>query len=518
MNRREFLKVAGVTTAATGAALAVNPKKVMASVELGKYQDDYPYEVTKDFKGFSSKNVMFMRMFWDNNRYKDEYLNSAYDYHTPIETGINFYAGFKGYLPSTAHDPNTVGFRSVDKALGNAADSVNIDFGGMSKFTCTNSIFETYPINPQTGKPMKDMPVLTKGLFTWDNSSVDKMIKQGKSPYKFEDAKDAAKYVKKAAKFLGADLVGIAPYNERTKRWTYKEWTTPNVKEFNMPDGSKTFSPVNPIKLQNGEFETYGVTTRKSDFMREAGFEPKSIIVMAFKQDYDSIKTAPTAVSTGATGMAYSQMAETSYKLAKFLKEMGYKAAQAGNDTALSVPLAVEAGFGEGSRMGMLVTEQFGPSVRLAKVYTNLEIHPDKPKTFGVKEFCDVCMKCADACPGKSISKEPITVVKEGMEFDTGIAGKSNISGVEKWFVNGERCLSFWNYNGGGCTTCVAVCPYNKIDEWHHDLSKLMTLSPFKPLLRSMDELFGYGGPVEPEVRLESKYLKDAVNDFWDKL
>ncbi|CAH2213402.1 protein of unknown function [Tepidibacter aestuarii] len=43
-------------------------------------------------------------------------------------------------------------------------------------------------------------------------------------------------------------------------------------------------------------------------------------------------------------------------------------------------------------------------------------------------------------------------------------------------------------------------------------------MTPFKPLLRSLDELFGYGGPVELDVRIESKYLKDAVNDFWNRL
>ena len=517
MNRREFLKVAGVTTAVTGAALASNPKEAFA-VELGKEHDKFPNQVSKDFKGFNNKNTIFMRVFWDTNRFNDEYIDETYKFHTPKELGLSFFAIRNGLKNAEGHDPEKEGYRDVDVALNKAAGSVDKNFGGMSKYGIRNSNIQTHPINPMTSEKIKDNPVLVPGLFSWDNSKVDNMLEMGKLQHKFKDKKEAAQYVKKAAKFLGADLVVIAPYNESTKRWTYTEWATINVRPFTMPDGSKEYSPFDPLELKDGKSETYGVTTVKSDFKHESGFEPKSIIILAFEQDYDAFKAAPSYICGATVSKEYSSMAETSYKLAEFLRNLGYKALPCGNDTSLSVPLAIEAGLGEGSRMGMLVTEKYGPRVRLAKVYTDLEIHPDKPITFGVKEFCNVCMKCADACPGEAISHEPSKIIKEGMEFDTGKVSKSNITDVEKWYCNGERCFSFWNYNGIGCGTCVAVCPYNKIDEWHHDLTKLMTLTPFKPLLRTLDEMFGYGGPVEPDVRLESKYLKDAVNDFWNKI
>ena len=91
MNRREFLKVAGVTTAATGAVLATKPKKAFA-VELGKEHDQFPLEVTKDFKGFSHKDHSIMRGFWDNKPYDDELIISRYDHHTPVEAGAIFAA------------------------------------------------------------------------------------------------------------------------------------------------------------------------------------------------------------------------------------------------------------------------------------------------------------------------------------------------------------------------------------------------------------------------------------------
>ncbi|CAH2213397.1 reductive dehalogenase [Tepidibacter aestuarii] len=514
MNRREFLKVAGATTAVTGAALASKPKKAFA-VELGKEHDEFPLEVTKNFKGFRQQDHVFFRTFWDKEPV-DKYISDRFGYKTFTEPGMIFNAVHDGIIEGK--NTGKMGFRQIDSALDRAAWSVNKNFAANSELGVRNTLLQKHPINPQTGEKIKDMPVLVESLYSWNNSKVDEMLAQGKEQYKFKDAKEVSKHIKKAAKFLGADLVGVAPYNENTKRWTYTEWAVPNVKPFTMPDGTVEYLPFDPFKFMKGEYETFGVKTVKPDFKREAGFEPKSVIVLAFEMDYDGFKTAPTLVASASAGTRYSKMAETAHKVAEFLRNLGYKAAPCGNDTALSVPLAIEAGLGEGSRMGMLVTEKFGPRVRLAKVYTDLEIQPDKPITFGVKQFCNVCMKCADACPSKAICHEPAQVIEKDMEFDTGKVTKSTLTGVEKWFVNGERCVSFWGYNGGDCGTCIAVCPYNKIDEWHHDLSKLMTLTPFKPLLRSLDETFGYGGPIEPEERLESKYLKDAINDFWDKI
>jgi len=517
MNRREFLKITGVTAALSGAALATNPKPSFA-LELGKKHDGFPLEITDEFKGFNQKYHTFMRTFWDNEAYDDEYIQKSYDAKTVQETGLGFAVQHEGHVAS--RHVGKLGFRKIDAALTHAAWSVDQHFATNSEFGIRNAYIQTHPVNPMTGEKVKDMPVLVNSLYSWDNSKVDSMAAHGEEKYKFMDPQEASTHIKKAAKFLGADLVGIAPYNENTKRWTYTEWATPNVRQepFTLPDGTKEFAPFNPMKLAQGEVETYGVTTMKPDFVRDAGFEPKSVIVLAFEMDYDAFKTAPALVASAAAGMAYSRMAETGHKIADFLRSMGYKAAPCGNDTSISVPLAIEAGLGEGSRMGILVTEKYGPRIRIAKVYTDLELHPDKPVTFGVKEFCDVCMKCADACPGKAISHEPAQVLTEGAVFSSGKVTKSTTLGVEKWFMNPERCMSFWTYNGGDCGTCISVCPYNKIDEWHHDLAKLVTLTPFKPLLRDLDELFGYGGPVEPEERFESKHLKDTVHDFWTKI
>lgn len=265
----------------------------------------------------------------------------------------------------------------------------------------------------------------------------------------FESPEEASRIVKKAATFLGASLVGICDYDER---WIYSEW-------YNPFEGKSI-----PVKFP---------------------FEPKSVIVLALEMDYEGIKTAPALIESAATGNQYSNMSVVSHKVATFLRQLGYQAANCGNDTGLSIPLAIAAGLGEISRSGLLITQKYGPRVRLCKVFTDLQLKADKPITFGVQDFCKVCLKCADSCPSGAITK-----VKEP-SFET--VNISNNPGTKKWCVDAEKCYQFWSDNGGDCGNCIASCPYNKIDEWHHRLSAAVAETPARPLLRFFDDAFGYG-------------------------
>ncbi len=73
-----------------------------------------------------------------------------------------------------------------------------------------------------------------------------------------------------------------------------------------------------------------------------------------------------------------------------------------GNDTALSIPQAVDAGLGELGRNGLLITPDRGPCVRICKVFADMPLAPDRPVRFGVSEFCRSCARCADACQARS--------------------------------------------------------------------------------------------------------------------
>lgn len=228
-----------------------------------------------------------------------------------------------------------------------------------------------------------------------------------KTKYEVGNPNRMSAYIKRAAKLFGASLVGICKLN---RNWLYAE--------ANIPE-----------KFEN-------------------------VIVMAVEMDSDGIATSPSVLAAAATGVGYSKMAFILACMGEFTRNLGYEAIQCGNDTALSVPLAIDAGIGELGRNGLLITPQYGPRVRLCKILTDLPLEPDKPIEFGVKEFCKKCKLCAKNCKANAISMDD--------EPSFNVACLSNNPGTLKWYVNGELCYLFWCENGIDCSTCIKVCPYNR--------------------------------------------------------
>ena len=137
--------------------------------------------------------------------------------------------------------------------------------------------------------------------------------------------------------------------------------------------------------------------------------------------------------------------------------------------------------------MGLLVTPKYGPRVRLAKVITDMPLVPDSPIDFGVTEFCEACMLCADDCPSESVTRGPRT-------WDG--PSPSNSPGVLKWYTTGEGCYDF---NGFSCSNCKRVCPFNKPNNsWLHKIIRTMIEGRMETADRVMvelDQASGYGRP-----------------------
>ena len=290
------------------------------------------------------------------------------------------------------------------------------------------------------------------GLYSWSRVSeklkpyIDAGERKTGSPQK------NSKIIKQAARFLGADMVGICG--------------------------------VHPHLIYSHE---YNVLTQKH-YPLKLPEDFTNAIVMAIEMDYRMISYSPNAIASAATGFGYSRMAFVANSVAIFIRSMGYDAAPSGNDTALSVPLAMAAGLGELGRMGLLITPQFGPRVRLCKVFTNMPLVQNTFQPFGVKKFCENCLKCARSCPSGAISYEPPTIQGETI---------SNFSGVLKWYINPEKCYRFWVNNKMDCTTCVSTCPYNKPQRIFHDGVRFVirTMPVFNRLIAKSDDLLGYGKP-----------------------
>lgn len=294
------------------------------------------------------------------------------------------------------------------------------------------------------------------GLFSWEgvNDRMKNYVESG-DPVK-KSPEEMSRHVKKVARFFGADLVGICRLHPN---WVYShEYNTITQEHY-------------PIEVPEG---------------------CHNAIVLGIAMDYEAIRMSPTALEGSAVGWGYSMMVFLANLMAVFIRGLGYRAIPSGNDTALSIPLAMAAGLGETGRFGLLINKKFGPRVRLCKVFTDLPLSHDTYQPFGAKAFCEICKKCATHCPSNSISDGEMT--REGHNI-------SNQSGTLKWYVNCETCFQFWAKNRSDCANCVRVCPFNKPPGTIHEVTRAMIRKTtlFNRLFIWIDDILGYDKPFPSE-------------------
>ncbi len=180
-------------------------------------------------------------------------------------------------------------------------------------------------------------------------------------------------------------------------------------------------------------------------------------IVFALEMDYGRVQRAPDLPITEESALQYLRAANISISLARYLRSLGYPARAHISDSNYQImlpPVAQDAGLGELSRMGYLLSRRFGPRVRLGAVTTDVPLVPDAPMAFGVQDFCARCFKCAVNCPSSAIPRGDPTIIR----------------GVRKWQLDIERCLWYWRVAGTDCGLCMKVCPYGHPPTFVHNV------------------------------------------------
>lgn len=262
------------------------------------------------------------------------------------------------------------------------------------------TLYETYKVMP------KDM---IRGLGYYEcYKSLPK--------YEVEDKKKMSEIIKRVASFFGASLTGITNFDER---WVY----------------------------------SYDCNGKKIEIPKEY----KYAIVMGIEMDPVAIASSPSVTSACATALGYSKMTFLIMHVGEFIRALGYHTIPMLNDTALSIPLAIQAGLGKLGRNGLLVTDKYGSRVRICKIFTDLPLEIDPPPDSYILEFCKTCKKCAEACEADAISFD------DEPSFNTQCP--ENNPGVKKWYLNAEKCYDYWYENGADCATCITVCPFSRVKE-----------------------------------------------------
>ena len=238
-------------------------------------------------------------------------------------------------------------------------------------------------------------------------------------PYPMRSPEKTSKLLKQVAHQFGAVLVGITRLNPD---WVYL-----------YPQRGRGFDTNVPLEVP--EHWQYAV-------------------VVGTPMDWDPFYANP---NYGTSHDAYARSRIVAYRLAAFIRQLGYAARPhtPGTDyDVMVVPIAVDAGLGEQGRHGVLITPELGSNFRPAVVTTNLPLEQDRPISFGVKRFCETCKICAEQCPSRAIT------------FDETV----EVRGYKRWEVDASSCHAFWYSNLGniGCRICVAVCPYSRKSSWLH--------------------------------------------------
>jgi tetrachloroethene reductive dehalogenase len=468
---RSFLQEMGFPSLANLSLPAVdvvgrvgNDELVISPEEYGGFlirrhsREDPPYQVDDSmYQRFDQKYDMFSRLSWD----------------TTLRENFLFDAPKAAVKRMKANRP---GSSRLDFAFYTAAWTVASTLGTMSG-SIDGAHRGLYSITPLPGSFMSTFPLTQMGQ------------------WKPEDLmpEDLSVIIKKAARFYGASLVGIAEVDER---WIYSR--TYGSAFTNFPETRGRSGPI--------VFEDVEEPAEHEDGTLVIPKRMKYVIALAFEMDREAIATSIAGPQAAAIGMGYSRMAFTAGTLAEFIRGLGYHAIPCGNNTALSIPIAIDAGLGEPGRNGLLITPKYGPRVRLAKVFTDLPLAPDQPISFGVQAFCEVCGKCAETCPGRAI-----LVGRNARTYNA--LTRSNNPGVYKWPVDAEKCQRVWCHVGHDCAVCIRVCPFNHPDSWLHRATQTLMSAGAESvdqLLVKLDTLSKEGKRASPEEFWESEQQHPA--------
>jgi len=366
------------------------------------------------------------------------------------------------------------------------------------------------------------------GLLSWTRPPEDEPKEQISQRYT-ASPEEMANTVKAAARLYGARLVGIAPMNEAYVNLQVPHRDRPHkeqpLKDAQQKDPHSAVHPHEGEDRKSGDSlaqrhadrdqkDAQGKEQQKTDQppqdkdivfadvdlpeVTDAKFviprKMKWVVAIAIPMDIELLARTPTPLGDAASALGYSHSAFVVSSLAVFIRGLGYEAIPCVNDTAQSIPFALDAGLGELSRLNKLVTPEFGPAVRLCKVFTDMPMAYDKPIDFGLVEFCKGCKKCAEACPSRALSFD------DEPSFKT--KGPWNNPGHKTWYEDSYKCFQYWQKSGSACGVCRASCPYTKGDQaWIHEGVKatISMAPPTDGVFRIMDNALGYGKQHAPE-------------------
>lgn len=168
------------------------------------------------------------------------------------------------------------------------------------------------------------------------------------------------------------------------------------------------------------------------------------------------LEHGPTAAYYEEYRLLNRELTGTVTELAATVCEHGHEAvaiAPTSNDAAAAEPLyshksaATRAGLGWIGKTGLFVSAELGPAVRLAGVFTDLELPGGRPVVSG---RCGDCRRCVDACPAQA---------GRDVRWSAGMPRDQILDAAA---CERHMAQTSSRFNGSICGICIAVCPYTE--------------------------------------------------------
>lgn len=436
VNRRDFLRIAGIGAGATAVAAITRPAAAQGGFQAGSFSDP----------AGRPQRPWWVKIVEQPTTEIDWEVMQRYNERTGSVRG----PGMAGYVGDDEVDrleeaaaknelqrmlDNVDGYTLKDQALYSAHVGVGKSFLG-----------------PQKAKTPEE-----RGVPKWSGTP-----------------EEASKIIRAALRHMGAATVGFLELDDNTRKLIYGV----------DPDGKDLIF-------------TDDLVASEDDNARYIPNSCKYAVVYTVQMSQETMRRCPTPLGAQTTSLAYKRGESIQASLQEFLRGLGYQGLGESSTNALGIApaLAVMCGLGEMSRLNRLITPEFGPMARVFKLLTDLPVATDKPIDAGIMEFCKSCKKCAEACPSESLSflDEPTWEVQGGWNNPGHKAYFENAVTCRTYWREqaGTNC--------GICFAVCPFSKKDKawIHEWvKAGAAKASFLDSF---FRSMDDAFGYGTQASAE-------------------
>lgn len=285
-----------------------------------------------------------------------------------------------------------------------------------------------------------------------------------------------------------ASFMTVTQFHNLVEGEVAPEQISPNPQEISryLKNWSLKLGAVSVGITELKDYHRYSHVGRGNDYGQPVSLNHPYAIAFTVEMDKLMLDRAPYGPTVMESAQQYLNAGAIAVQLAQFIRALGFDARAHidGNYRVVCPLVARDAGLGELGRMGLLMTPELGPRVRLGVVTTTLPLITDeRVKDNSVIDFCTICKKCADVCPSKSIPN----------------GDRHPIDGVVRWQINSEKCFTYWCTVGTDCGRCVSVCPYAHPNNRFHNLIRfgIDNSAIFRRFALKMDDIF-YGRKPTP--------------------